>query len=128
FEIPLTEIGSRDPLFAGLPGHQLAFHWHEDVFDLPGGALRLASNENAPNQAFRYGKHAYGLQLHIELDNELLHTWLHYPAFAQDIRETLNEPDAPERLEREWREKSPIYHAHTRLLLENFLRIAGLIG
>lgn len=127
FEIPLTEAGSHDPLFAGLPGHQLAFHWHADVFELPGGALHLASNENVPNQAFRYGKHAYGLQFHIELNDELLHTWIHYPAFAQDIRATLHEPGAPERLEREWAEKATIYYEHTRVMFENFLRIAGLI-
>jgi GMP synthase (glutamine-hydrolysing) len=127
FEIPLTEAGRQDPLFAGLPGYQLAFHWHGDVFDLPTGALHLASNENAPNQAFRYGKHAYGLQFHIELNQDLINTWLHYPAFACEIRETLNEANAPERLEREWVEKASTYHTHTRILFENFLRIAGLI-
>lgn len=127
FEIPLTEAGQRDPLFAGLPGHQLAFHWHEDVFELPQGAVHLASHENAPNQAFRYGKYTYGLQFHIELDDELIHTWLHYPAFAQDIRETLHEPDAPARLAREWTEKAATYQQHTRLLFDNFLQIAGLI-
>lgn len=127
FEIPLTEAGRRDPLFTDLPGYQLAFHWHEDVFELPVGALHLASNENAPNQAFRYGKHAYGLQFHIELDNDLLATWLHHPAFAQDIRDTLHEPDAPARLEREWTEKAITYQQHTRCMFENFLRIASLL-
>lgn len=128
FEIPLTEAGRSDPLFAGLPDYQLAFHWHEDVFELPAGALRLASNENAPNQAFRYGKHAYGLQFHIELDDQLLHTWLDYPAFAEELRAALHKPDALEQFVRAWAEKASIYQAHTRLLFENFLRIAGLLS
>ncbi|MGH2508336.1 MAG: type 1 glutamine amidotransferase [Ktedonobacteraceae bacterium] len=126
FEIPLTEAGRRDPLFAGLPGYQLAFHWHEDVFELPTDATHLASNEHAPNQAFRYGQHAYGLQFHIELDTQLLHTWLHYPASAQSLQTVLHEPDAPARLEREWTEKATVYQAHTRRMFENFLHMAGL--
>lgn len=126
FEIPLTEAGRRDPLFAGLPGHQLAFHWHSDVFDLPQGAVLLASNERAPNQAFRYGRHAYGLQFHIELNAELANIWLGHPPYAQEIATTLGDPGAPVRLLQEWAEKGARYQQHTRMLFENFLRIAGL--
>lgn len=127
FEIPLTEAGRQDPLFNNLPGKQLAFHWHSDVFELPTGAIRLASNENAPNQAFRYARRAYGLQFHIELNNELMHTWLHHPAFAQEIRLTLGDENAPTRLEQEWLTCAATYHAHTRMMFENFLRLADLL-
>lgn len=127
FQIPLTEAGRQDPLFAGLPGHQFAFHWHEDVFDLPVGATCLASNQNASNQAFRYGKCVYGLQFHIELNDEVIQTWLNLPEFASEIIQTLNDPEAPARLLQEWVSTFPIYHQHTRILFENFLRIAGLL-
>lgn len=127
FEIPLTEAGRQDPLFAGLPGRQLAFHWHSDVFDLPQGAVLLASNEKAPNQAFRYGRHAYGLQFHIELNDELAGLWLGHPACVQEIVATLGDENAPARLAREWTEKGAIYRKHTRIMFENFLRIAGVI-
>jgi GMP synthase-like glutamine amidotransferase len=127
FQIPLTEAGRQDPLFAGLPGQQLAFHWHSDVFELPAGAIRLASNENAPNQAFRYARRAYGLQFHIELNDELVHTWLHDPAFAQEISLTLGDENAPMRLEQEWLAYAATYRAHTRTMFENFLRIAELL-
>jgi GMP synthase (glutamine-hydrolysing) len=127
FRIPLTEAGSQDPLFAGLPGHQLAFHWHTDVFDLPAGSIRLASNETAPNQAFRYGSRAYGLQFHIELNTTITRNWLYHPIAVKELTETLNDADAPARLSREWTACAPIYQAHTRALFENFLRIANLI-
>lgn len=127
FEIPLTEAGCRDPLFAGLPGRQLAFHWHSDVFDLPQGAILLASNEQAPNQAFRCGPHAYGLQFHIELNDELASTWLGHPACVQEITTTLGDETAPARLTQEWAEKRALYQDHARRMFENFLRIAGLI-
>jgi GMP synthase-like glutamine amidotransferase len=127
YTIPLTSAGQRDPLFANLPGHQLAFHWHEDVFDLPPEAILLASNENAPNQAFRYGSRAYGLQFHIELNDALLNIWLRHPTYAQEIATTLNDKDAPARLEQEWIEQGTTYRLHTRTLFENFLRIAELL-
>jgi GMP synthase (glutamine-hydrolysing) len=126
FHIPLTAAGRQDPLFAGLPGQQLAFHWHENVFELPEGAILLASNENAPNQAFRYGPRAYGLQFHIELNTELINIWLRHPVYAQEIISTLNDEGAPARLAQEWTEKAALYQAHTRAMFENFLRIADL--
>lgn len=127
FQIPLTEAGRYDQLFDGLPGHQLAFHWHQDVFDLPDGATLLASNENAPNQAFRYSKNIYGLQFHIELNAELIQTWLGIPEFANEVATILGDANAPARLVREWTEHSTTYQQHTRVLFENFLRIADLL-
>jgi GMP synthase (glutamine-hydrolysing) len=127
FRIPLNEAGRLDPLFAGLPGYQLVFHWHNDVFDLPVDAICLASNENAPYQAFRYGKYAYGLQFHIELNADLLRIWLRWPEFANEIVQTLGNENAPAQLEEEWNRDAGIYQEHTRILFENFLRIAELI-
>src|SRR5256884_4367538 len=46
YEIELTEEGKRDPLFQGFAGSQLVWHWHEDIFDLPRGAVRLATSAN----------------------------------------------------------------------------------
>jgi len=46
-------------------------HWHHDTFDLPAGAVLLASSERYPHQAFRVGTHAYGLQFHVEVDADI---------------------------------------------------------
>src|SRR6266496_2222279 len=62
-----TEEGLKDPLYSGLPGYQQAFQWHEDCFELPEGAVALAHHTDGSNQAFRYGRHAYGIQYHVEL-------------------------------------------------------------
>ncbi len=59
--------GARDDrLFAGVAESFTALHWHGDVFDLPAGAVPLASSEKTPLQAYRYGDKAYGLLFHIE--------------------------------------------------------------
>ena len=50
-------------------------HWHGDTFDLPEGAVRLASNEHYPNQAFALGDYALATQFHIEATAAGLERW-----------------------------------------------------
>jgi len=79
-DVTLTEEGMRDGCMAGLAvdGGRTAqvFQWHGDTFDLPQGAVRLASSALYPNQAFRYGDHVYALQFHIEVTPGIVHGWL----------------------------------------------------
>ncbi|NLT36151.1 MAG: C26 family cysteine hydrolase domain-containing family [Gaiellales bacterium] len=63
----LTPRGSVDPAFHSFAEIDPAFHWHWDSFDLPPRAWRLAETASYPNQAFRWGRWAYGLQFHLEV-------------------------------------------------------------
>jgi GMP synthase-like glutamine amidotransferase len=80
YEVGITDEGMKDPLLSGLSvdGKTVAqvFQWHGDTFDLPRGAVRLASSELFPNQAFRYGKAVYALQFHIEVTPKIVRDWL----------------------------------------------------
>lgn len=51
-------------------------HWHGDTFDLPEGAVRLASSSHYPNQAFGWGKHGLALQFHPEVKTSHVERWL----------------------------------------------------
>ncbi len=127
YDVPFTEAGQQDPLFMGLPDYQKVFHWHEDAFELPAGSILLATNETTRNQAFRYSSRAYGLQYHIELNSELFNLWLEHPEFQQEIIASIG-IDAYTDIQQERFTHYQIYHHHTSILFENFLRIGGLIA
>ena len=52
------------------------YHWHREGFDLPAGAQLLATGERFPNQAYRYGANAFGVQFHPEVNRRILEAWL----------------------------------------------------
>lgn len=83
FDIRFSNEAAGDALLRGLPASLKAFHWHGDTFDLPEGAVRLASSDVTPNQAFRFGRNAYALQFHMEVDGESLEALLR--AFPDDL-------------------------------------------
>lgn len=43
------------------------YHWHGETFDLPDGAIRLASSAACVNQGFLHGERVVGLQFHLEM-------------------------------------------------------------
>ncbi len=125
FHVPLTIDGKRDPLFTGLPGYQTVFHWHEDIFDLPTEGTLLATSETTANQAFRYGRHAYGLQYHIELNFALFDLWLGHPELKEAIINSVG-IDTYTHIQYERQTLYSAYRDHTRTVFENFLRIGNL--
>lgn len=71
FAIQPTSIGQSlftAPLYV--------YHWHREGCELPAGADLLASSERFPQQAYRYGSQAFGLQFHPEVNQRILQTWL----------------------------------------------------
>ncbi|PWR18036.1 glutamine amidotransferase [Zavarzinia compransoris] len=72
--VTLTTAGHASPL-AVLDGVDV-LHWHGDTFDLPDGAVRLASTGITLNQAFAIGNNILGIQFHIEVLPEQIERWL----------------------------------------------------
>ena len=74
--IALSDAGRAGPLGLLDAGEPQVLHWHGDNFDLPPGAVRLASTDVCPNQAFAIGDHALGLQFHLEVRAADVERWL----------------------------------------------------
>ncbi len=72
---PVTITG--DALLKQVPEQWMVFHWHGDTFDLPEGAVLLASSSACKNQAYRKGR-CVGLQFHPEADAALISQMVHH--------------------------------------------------
>jgi len=106
YEVHLTERGSMDPFFAGLPGSFNVFQLHGDTFDIPKGGVLLATSGTCQNQAFRIGN-SLALQFHLEINDEKLAVWLADHHLRNDI------------LKRYEIVKDDL-HRHARILYDNF--------
>lgn len=71
----LTTDGSRSPLRHLAADETSVLHWHGDTFDLPDGAVRLASTPACENQAFQWGTNVLALQFHAEVTRTGLERW-----------------------------------------------------
>jgi GMP synthase-like glutamine amidotransferase len=80
--VSLEGAASGDELFRGMASPVPVLHWHGDTFDLPPGATHLARSARYPNQAFRIGRRAWGLQFHLEIDEHAVEVFAE--TFAAD--------------------------------------------
>jgi GMP synthase-like glutamine amidotransferase len=70
------DAAMSDPLFADVPMTPDVMQYHYDVVStLPQGAVLLLSSTGYPNQAWRQGPAAWGLQFHIEPTAENVRDW-----------------------------------------------------
>lgn len=90
-----TPEGAADPLLSATGGEFPIFQWHDDTFDLPDGAIHLATNPATRNQAFRVGRAAYGTQFHFEANTDVVEEW------------KANFPEIIERKEQGWLNRYP---------------------
>jgi GMP synthase-like glutamine amidotransferase len=77
FSVELTTDGQADPVFGSLPNPAQVFQWHGDTFDLPDGAVLLASSERFTHQLFRMGRRVYAMQFHLDCTPEIVRNLCH---------------------------------------------------
>jgi GMP synthase (glutamine-hydrolysing) len=85
FPVALAPEAAHDPVFGDLPHSFPAFHWHGDTYELPAGAVCLASSERYAQQAFVFQR-AYAVQFHLEVDAACVGEWCEVPAYASDLQ------------------------------------------
>jgi len=101
--VRLAPAASEDYLLSSLASDQTVLHWHGDTFDLPPGAVRLATSDLYKNQAFSLGENAWGFQFHFEVDKDAVEAFV--GTFEREIVAAGLDPlaivgDAPEALGR----------------------------
>lgn len=115
--VSLNRKGYDDPLFKNLYNELSVFQWHEDTFEIPEKGVLLAESKICENQAFRYGKNAYGLQFHIEVTPLIIDKWINEyteeGAAGIDIF----------KISRNTHREQKIFNKQAKLIYINFLRI-----
>ncbi|MEQ9349979.1 MAG: hypothetical protein RII27_05530, partial [Alphaproteobacteria bacterium] len=74
-EIGYSEIFATDEGRDLFPRSMHVYQFHREGLDLPAGAVRLATNQAYPNQAYRYDHFAWGIQFHPEVTFAMMQRW-----------------------------------------------------
>ncbi len=119
-EVQLTDAGRDDPVASILPPSFTTLQWHGDTFDLPTGAVPLFSSPAYPNQGFRFGDVAYGIQFHLEVDPTLAAQWAEVPAY-RDAAERVLGPGGIDAIVDGVRAHADRMLPHARVLIDAWL-------
>ncbi len=107
-QVVVTDAGASDPLLTGLPNPFVSFEWHNDSFELPAGSTHLAQTEVCVGQAFRF-ENAWGVQFHPEVNERIVAEWSERTGAEEELLQV-------------YRQHQSTYLAHSKRLLENFVR------
>jgi GMP synthase (glutamine-hydrolysing) len=122
--VTLTAEGRADPVFRDLPAQFPTLQWHGDTFDLPQGATLLASSPAYPNQAFRFGRRAYGVQFHVEVTEPMAAEWGRVPAYGEYADRVLGEGGI-DRLMDDFRDHQSGMRLTARSMFEAWVELAA---
>lgn len=118
-DVEMTSAAEVDPVWAALPRSFRALQWHGDSFDLPDGAVRLASSPAYANQLFRHGN-SYGVQFHLESDLASAGQWLEIPEYVTSL-EQAHGAGAAERLLMDIEASEPWTVQHAGTVMQGWL-------
>jgi GMP synthase (glutamine-hydrolysing) len=85
YRLQTTAAAAGDPVLSPLAPHSPIFQWHSRSFALPADAVHLARTDSCEQQAFRWGRSAYGFQFHLEMDLALIERWLATPTYRAEL-------------------------------------------
>ena len=119
-DVELTDAGRDDPVLGELPASFPTLQWHSDSFELPPGAVGLATSPAYANQAFRFGTGAYAVQFHVEVTSDMAAEWARVPDYARAL-EQVRGPGALDELLEAFETRREEMTAHARTLFSRWL-------
>ena len=129
---PLKEVGfgaihwivqpDDEPLLKGLHPSETVLHWHGDRIRLPPDATLLGSSLHCAEQMFRIGRHATGMQCHLEVTGPNLERWIRED---NDYIVSAKGEKGPDQLRASWKQLGPAMERCGRNLFNNLLSHFG---
>ena len=123
--INFSDNKKSDLLFNQFPDQIKSLQWHSyEVQGLDGkeDITLLASSPETKYQIFKYQKHAYGIQFHIEIKNTTVGEWGCVPEYKSALEKQLGE-GALEKLDIDAKNNMPNMNEYSKILYENFKKL-----
>lgn len=117
-----TADGEADGLLKGIATSSDVLQWHgAEVKSVPDGCTVLASSPVCAIQAIRYGRHAWGLQYHVEATASTVEDWAAIPAYAAALESSLGH-GAVDNLRDDVKSRLPAFAADARQIYGNLMQ------
>ena len=125
FKIDMSKFKNEDKLFSGFADKISALQWHsyevanlEDNYDI----TVLGSSKTTKYQIFRYMKHAYGIQFHIEIRDNTVSNWGCVPEYEKALEDSLGK-GALKLFDQEAKSNLNKMNTSAEILYKNFKKI-----
>jgi len=125
-DINFSENKKNDLLFSEFPEKITSLQWHSyEVQDLEKNKdiTLIASSPETKYQIFKYKKHAYGIQFHIEVKSTTVGEWGCVPEYKSALEKQLGE-GALNKFEKDSQKHMPSMNKYSKVLYENFKKLA----
>ena len=123
--INFLENKKNDLLFCQFPDKIKSLQWHSyEVQDLENNSnvTLIGSSPETKFQIFKYQKHAYGIQFHIEIKNTTVAEWGCVPEYKTALEKELGD-GALDKFDREAKENMSSMNLYSKMLYENFKKL-----
>ena len=123
--INFLENKKNDLLFNEFPDKITSLQWHSyEVKDLENNkdVTLLASSSETKYQIFKYQKHAYGIQFHIEVKDTTVGEWGCVPEYKSALEEQLGD-NALQKFDEDAKAHMPDLNKYSEILYQNFKKL-----
>jgi len=124
-DISFSKDKKQDMLFSSFPDKIKALQWHSyEVKNIEKNknVTLLASSSSTKYQIFKYKKHAYGIQFHIEVKNNTVSDWGCVPEYKSALEKQLGK-GALEKFDKEAKINIAAMNKYSSILYKNFKKI-----
>ncbi len=123
--INFSENKKNDLLFSNFPNIITSLQWHS--YEVQGleknnDITLIASSPETKYQIFKYQKHAYGIQFHIEVKKTTVREWGCVPEYKSALEKQLGE-GALDKFDKESQKHMSSMNEYSKILYENFKQL-----
>ena len=125
-DIDFLESKSDDNLFSSFPNQIKSLQWHSyEVRSLENNkdVTLIASSEITKYQIFKYQRHAYGIQFHIEIKDTTVSEWGCVPEYKSALEKQFGAA-ALEKFDKSAKANMAEMNKYSQILYQNFKKLA----